>query len=35
MYEIGWGTIPIVVGIFFAGLFIGIGILIGRYMKKK
>ncbi|MBA7704279.1 hypothetical protein ES703_113081 [subsurface metagenome] len=35
MYEIGWGTIPIVVGIFFAGLFTGVGYLIGKYWKKK
>jgi len=35
MYEIGWDTIPIVIGIFFVGLLIGIGILVGKYLLKK
>jgi len=35
MYEIGWGTIPVVIGIFFAGIFIGIGILLAKYLIKK
>lgn len=35
MFDIGWSTIPIIIGIFVAGLILGIGYLIGRYWRKK